>query len=282
MLEVKDIASQLGFKEEDFEDKTSLKTALDGDSGYIPRAKVFEDDAVVKHFNDSTGERFGKLEAQLRSSFKELGVDELESGKVEEMLISGTKQAKNTYQKAIDDAKKDEGTKLTEITTERDKYKSSSESEKERADKANDLLKKTEDEFGTYKTDLKKSTLYDKEYKTVEFIPDITDLQRRGYDAVVAETYEFRLAKDEKSLEPWKDGKRAKTEAGNENLTVSEALSLVANENNLLRKNRGAQPIVQLQVQPGVQPGIQQVQQIPGKPEPRTAQTLKNNPKLAQ
>lgn len=241
MLEVTAIANKLGLPETAFEDETKFDAAFnDPKTGYIARAKALEDEGIAKHFNDAHGKRMGQLESLTRKAFKEeLEIEELESGPIETMLLDGAKKVKGKIVKLSEDAKKGNDTKLTELTTELGTFKTKYESEKERADTTNKLLETTKGEFENYKTTLKSNQLFQSELSKIELIPDMTDLQRKGFNALVAENFEFKLDKDGETLEVYKKGeaKRAKNEAGNQNMTVEEALKDLADKNGLLKKN---------------------------------------------
>lgn len=242
MLEVTAIAKKLGLPETAFEDETKFDAAFnDPKTGYIPRAKALEDDGIAKHFNDQTGKRIGQLEAATRKVFKEdLGIEDLDSsGLLEDVFADGANKIKAKLSKLAEDAKKGNDTKLTELTNELGTFKAKYESEKERADATNKLLEATKGEFENYKTTLKSNQLFQSELSKIELIPDMTDLQKKGFHALIAESYEFKLDKDGETLEVYKKGeaKRAKNEAGNQNMTVEEALKELADKNGLLKKN---------------------------------------------
>ena len=275
MLDTPAIAKKLGLPETAFEDEKKFDEAFnDSKTGYIARAKAVEDEGIAKHFNDHVGKRMGALEVLTRKAFKEgLGIEELESGTLEKMLEDGADKAKALLTKWGEDSKKNNDTRITELTSEVGSYKTKWESEKERAEKANQLLATTQGEFENYKTNLKSTQLFQSELGKIELIPDMSELQKKGYHTLIAEAYEFKLDKDGEALEVYHKGqtKWAKNEAGNQNLTVEEALKALAEKNGLLRKNNITLKRTFAEPQHnGTQERI-----------PRTAQTLERNPKLA-
>lgn len=239
MLEVTAIANKLGLPETAFEDETKFDAAFnDPKTGYIARARALEDEGIAKHFNDAHGKRMGQLESLTRKAFKEeLEIEELESGPIETMLLDGAKKVKGKIVKLSEDAKKGNDTKLTELSTELGLYKTKYESEKERADKTNGLLKEKEQEFDGFKTNLQMNSIVTDAFKQVPLIPDITEIQRRGLNDLIREEYEFKVGDGSGEVWDRKTNKPAMNESGNVPIKVHEAISAIADKNGLLKKN---------------------------------------------
>ena len=241
MIDPAIIAKKLGLPDAALEDEAKFEAAFnDTKTGYIARAKALEDDSIAKHFNDQYGTRLGQIETLIRKVGKEeIGIEEIENGPIESMITDLSKKTKARLHKLTEDGNKDKDTRVIELTTQANALKANLESEKERADNANKLLEATKGEFENYKTSLISNQLFQKELGKIELIPDMTELQKKGFNALVAETFEFKLDKEGETLEVYKKGeaKRAKNEAGNQNLTVEEALKSLAEKNGLLKKN---------------------------------------------
>lgn len=239
MLEVTAIAKKLGLPETAFEDETKFDAAFkDPKTGYIPRAGLADDDTVKELVKNGFGTRMGQLESLTRKAFKEeLEIEELESGPIENMLLDGAKKTKAKMVKLGEDAKKGNDTKLTELTTELGLYKTKYESEKERADKTNGLLKEKEKEFDGFKTNLQMNSIVTDAFKQVPLIPDITEIQRRGLNDLIREEYEFKVGDGSGEVWDRKTNKPAMNESGNVPIKVHEAISEIADKNGLLKKN---------------------------------------------
>lgn len=240
MLEVTAISNKLGLPIAAFEDETKFDAAFnDPKTGYIARAKATEDEGIAKHFNDAHGDRLGKMQRLQKSLFKELGVEEFEGELIEDQLKSAVKGVKTLFAKITEDAGKTADTRVTELTTELGTFKTKYESERERADNANNLLTEKTKEYDTFKSGLTFRKLYDQEYAKVKFDPGADALKLKGFNTTVQETFDFKLSADETEVEVYRKGekKRAKTGAGNIDLTVEAAVQLLGDEHGVTMKN---------------------------------------------
>lgn len=274
MLDQSAIAKKLGLPETAFETETTFDTAFnDSKTGYIARARVFEDDGIAKHFNDKHGQRFGQLETLTRKLFKEeIGVDELASGQLEEMLADGGRKAKALMSKITEDGKKSTDTRVAELSIQSSEFKTKWDFERERADKANQLFEDMKKEHETYKTTLRTNQLFETAIKGVEFVPDMDEIKKKGFNALLGETYEFKLDTEGETLEVYDRAtkKRAKNDVGNVPLTVEDAIKSLADKNNLLKKNNLNRQA----------PQQQRTEPTNGDRMDRVSEALKRNPRL--
>lgn len=187
-FEVKDIVESLGWDKapetrSEFEEKLKKE--------FVPRSALKDDPDVFKLVGDQTGKRLGQLDTLIRQQAKEVGVEKIEGEKYEEIIphIFSTIKTNLEALKSADKKTKDQ--KFLEVEEERNKYKSQYETQKELADKANQLYEQEKKERAEFQKSWTTNHQHTELKKQVPFTDDFKKdpLQQTGFDVEFEKKY---------------------------------------------------------------------------------------------
>lgn len=235
-FEVKDIVESLGWDKapetrSEFEEKLKKE--------FVPRSALKDDPDVFKLVGDQTGKRLGQLDTLIRQQAKEVGVDKIEGEKYEEIIphIFSTIKTNIATLKEADKKTKDQ--RYTELETDLNKYKAQFESEKERAEKANQLYEQEKEGRKQFE---KNYTIQDQLNKALEKVPftdefKTREIMREGFMARLNKRMKLDLNDKGEAIPLTPEGIPFKNPAGNLNKSLVEVLTDFADEDKVKANN---------------------------------------------
>jgi len=198
-MEVKEVIEFLGLKPDEIKTVYDLKAKFEPE--FVRISTLTEDSDIIKPF---TSKNFGILETQARQLAKKHEIDietELPEFKTvkkatEKYDLVAAKIAEKKDAKIAElaaNAGKGNDEKVNELTATLEKEKKARKDEKE-------LLKSISKEFDDYKATaanqlktIKLDTLKSSAKSKIKFIPEATELQLAGFEAIIDKKYKFDL-----------------------------------------------------------------------------------------
>jgi hypothetical protein len=194
-------------------DETEFNTAFDTD--FIRTANITEDSEPVKKI---LGKTFGTLENEIKKVAKEFEVEvdfdvpELKDKKVKDKLKHFVSLFAGKQKTIIDDLTAKAGQGNDEKVKE---WEKKFEKESQKAKDLKGLLDTTTSEYNSFKEsagkDLKgvKINIHQKDaFSKLKLRPDISEIEKRGFNSMIAETYNFDLDENESFIVTDKKGAR--------------------------------------------------------------------------
>ena len=240
-MTTEEILKITGIEAKDVED---FKSQFSKD--FIARNAVFADPEIQKKLNTEQGERWGKFEHYIKDQFKELGLEEVSGKKAEDVFNAGINGMKALRKSWDEKAEQHDDQKLQTLQTQIDNYKVKLETEKQKAQSANDLLEqhkteleKQQNEFAGYKLNIRLNEDFNKTLAEIKFVDSFyaDEIERTGFLTALKANYKFSYddSNDFKAFMP--DGKPVTNEAGNKELTAAEVIASFADKHNRLKKS---------------------------------------------
>lgn len=281
-LELKKVLEYLGFDPETVNTEDAFRSEFD--KAFVKGSAIAADSPFVKPI---LGRVFGEQENELKKIAKAMELDvDFESddfknnhkitekakyliGKLDEKKQASIKELQTKLASGSDENLKDLQSKLEKL-------------KKDKAD-VQGLLDHTKTEFETFKTQsanelkgVKVSVLKKDVYSQVKFRPDASDIEKKGFDAIINDQLNFDIDED-KLIVTDKSGQRLKSakQAG-EFKTPLEAITEIATANKLIQLNQdGGKPAPEpLKTNFGGQSGQGQGQQNPAAPARKVADRM--------
>lgn len=248
-IEKKDLLDFLGLKEEP-ETIDAFKEAFQKD--FIARSAAASDPVIRDAAASKLGNVMGKAESIFKQELKYFGIEKVDGEKLEEIIPSGLGALKTQFETLKAGDKKTKDQKFLEVESDRDKYKTQFESEKERADKANELFEKEKQERAQFeKSWIIKQKFEEDVVKKAPWTDDYRndEVRQKGFSAILNEKVIWDLDEN-KSLIGLRreDGKPFTNLAGNKIMTPLEIVVEIGNPakviaNNSLNNPKPKQPI---------------------------------------
>lgn len=248
-MEIKEFVKYLGYDPEEVKDLDSLKGKFDSD--FVRKAAIKDDKELI---GSIIGSRMGSITTTINRAAKELGVelgDDLKDKKVEEVISYVFDTVKTTHSnkvKELEDSLKQSGDEA--VKTWQEKYVKLESKFKDTKDLLGNLqgeLEKTKTEASQKIKTFKINSVVDSAYKKIPFKSDMTELERKGFDAIIGSKYQVDLDDEENPFVVDRaSGKRIPNpnKAGTF-LTVEDIFDLEADKAGLKKKNNagGTPPI---------------------------------------
>ena len=208
-----ELINYLGVKPEDVKDLTELKNKFDTD--FIRTANITEDSEPVKKI---LGKTFGTLENEIKKVAKEFEVEvdfdspELKDKKVKDKLkhFVTTLQGKNKV--IIDDLTAKAGLGNDEKVKE---WEGKYNKEIQKAKDLKALLDTTTNDFNAFKETstknikgVKLDILKKDAFSKLKLRPDISEIEKRGFNSMIADSYDFDIDETETLIITDKKGAR--------------------------------------------------------------------------
>lgn len=245
-VEKKDLLEFLGLKEEP-ENIDAFKEHFSKD--FIARSSAADDPDVYKIVGEKTGRRLGQIETLFRQTAREkLGMEKIEGEKLEDIIPVVFELVKVEREKLKDQDKKTKDQKFQEIESDRDKYKSQYEIEKQGREAANKLLEEKDREFNSKLKTVTIEQQLGEVFKAVPFTDDYKNdpIRQKGFKQFLTEEAKFDLNDKGELVILKKDGTPFTNEAKNIHKTPTEVLAEFADKakvkaNNNLNNQRQQQ-----------------------------------------
>lgn len=247
MVEVKDILESLGWDKapetrEEFEQR--LK------SDFIARSVAHTDPEIQEKAASKMGARIGSIETLFKQGAKELGIEKIEGEKAEDIIKNGLTLFHTKYEEVKNADKKTKSQREEELLGDMNKWKSQYESQKELADKANQLYEKEKTDRANFEKNwIIKQKFEDQVEKKAPWTDDYRndEVRQKGFSAILNERVKWDLDEAGELIGLKPDGKPYTNPAGNKILSPLEIVVEIGNpakviaNNNLNNPNRSQQ-----------------------------------------
>lgn len=259
-MDIKLMLETLGFDSEKVKTVDDFKTQMD--ATFTRNANINEDSEPVKKI---LGRVYSTLETEIKkvAKAKEIDIDfsipELKDKKVKDKLSYFIDQFEGKNKTIIDDLTAKAGIGNDDKYKELEKKYNSADQKRKDVEA---LLAQTTGEYNTYKEQsnatikgVKLNVLKKDALSKIKFKPDITPLERTGYETMLESSYIFDIDENDKPIVKSKEGKLIpSTKVTGAFKTMEEVLEEEAVKNKVYALNPGAQ-------QQGNKPTFQQGQQ---------------------
>jgi hypothetical protein len=226
-----EILSFLGFEDFDnFKDTFPTK--------FLTKEAALEDNEIVSRV---TARRVSEIASKALPVFKlvdpEFSLNKLKEGRFEDHLLTLEEKAKATLSELKDKASAGNDKKLADLEKALEDKDKSILSYKELNERVSNEFESYKSETGNSIKSFKINHQLEQAKNKIQWVDDMTDVQRTGYNALLSSKYQFDIDEKDNIVVVGKDGKRIQSKNKADFATIEEILELEAEQNKLIKKN---------------------------------------------